>query len=289
MSTKVDDFPSCDKFKNVPKCCATEKTIKSLQNVKKYNCFKNNSNKQKLVTWLLSILYNSREVYNLIRARKMVRKYYNEFKNFCTVLDLDVLVNALADKAKYPNVSGKVRIYLNYDKCNPFSDKNPDKYINLMRLIPLLPSIWGCKTKHPSNLNALYPILQKGNNNIWGRYLMNNNPNTTAYPVRSPFCNANLLPLTDNEKFIIALFKQTDILVSSLSALKRSIVRFAENKDYCEVFRISKVYLKQGESPYKVALTGAELKAVYCLYLRSFNSRTKLNQDLQKIYPGATI
>ena len=284
MSTAKDDFPSCDKFKNVPKCCATEKTIKSLQNEKKYNCFKNNSNKQKMVTWLLTGLYYSREIYNVIRARKMVRKYYNEFKNFCTVLDLGLLVDKLSDTHKYPNVKGKVRIYLNYDKCDPFVGKNPDKYINLMRIIPLLPSIWGCKTKHPNNLNALYPILRKGNNNIWGKYLMNNNPNTTAYPVRSPFCNANLSPLTDNEKFLIALFKQTDILVKSLSALKRSIVRFAQNKDYCEVFRISGVYLEQGESPYKVALTGAELKAIYCLYLRSFNDPTKIAQSLQKIY-----
>ena len=88
---------------------------------------------------------------------------------------------------------------------------------------------------------------------------------------------------------MIDLFKKTDFLVSALSALKRSIVRFAENKDYCEVFRVSGVYLKQGESPYKVALTGAELKAIYCIYLRSFNNVTKLNQDLGKIYPGATI
>ena len=32
-----------------------------------------------------------------------------------------------------------------------------------MRIIPLLPSIWGCKNKH-TQTNPLYPILQKGGN-----------------------------------------------------------------------------------------------------------------------------
>ena len=152
-----------------------------------------------------------------------------------------------------------------------------------MRIIPLLPSIWGCKNKHPQT-NPLYPILQKGGKNIWGNYLMNNNPNTTAYPVRSPFCNANILPLNDNEKFLVRLFKQTDFLVTALSVLKTSIVKYAENKNYCKVFRIKGIYLNQGQSPYKVALTGEELKAIYCLYLRSYNDPNRLSNDYKKIY-----
>ena len=103
MTSLSDKYPSCDKFKNIPNCCVTEKTIFSLQNKKNYNKFENNSNKAIFVGYLLGLLYFSRPIYNLIRARKMVRKYYNEFKNFCTVLDLSLLKRALVDTDRFQN------------------------------------------------------------------------------------------------------------------------------------------------------------------------------------------
>lgn len=279
----VDSYPRCDLFKNISKCCATPETLASLNNqpyltkngYKWAQCLKNNSaNKQDLIDGLSLLLNFDREVYNVIKARKMVRKYYNEFKNYCTVLNLSIL-KKLTSNPKWknnPNIKGKVRIFLNFDGCNPSNEKlfkNSENNINLMRLIELLPPSWGCKAKHPSNSEALYPILKSGGKNVWGNYLKNVKPNTTAYAVRAPFCNSVIKSLTDKEKFIIEIFKSSDFLVKSLSALKRSIVNYAENRNYCVVLKVPAVY-NSSDKPYKVALTGEELKAIYCTYLREY-------------------
>ena len=55
--------------------------------------------------------------------------------------------------------------------------------------------------------------------------------------------------------------------------------KLTKNKNYCKVFRVKGIYLSEGQSPYKVALTGEELKAIYCLYLRSYNDPNRLSND----------
>lgn len=276
MSNKVDSYPQCDKFKEIPRCCARKETLTNLKSNKpKYPClFRGIQNfgntKSNFIQLILNILKNDREVYNLIRARKMTRKYYNEFKNFCTILNVGVLKSLVGENYKDKSkIRGKVKIYLDTNTCT-FNG------INLMKVIQLLPSIWGCRSNQPLK-NALYPLLPRGTSgNIWSKY--NINGKTTAYPYRPPFCNLQKGKLSVNEKFLVDMFKTTDFLIRVLSSLKRSIVRYAQDRYYCETFTIPGIYTASGKKQ-RVSLTGRELKTIYCTTLRTSPSYT-LNKNL---------
>jgi len=68
-------------------CCATNKTVQNF-----YTCVASNkeaSDKVQLLTFFYQILKHSDFIYDVIRAKKMAREYYNRGKNYCVVLNMN--------------------------------------------------------------------------------------------------------------------------------------------------------------------------------------------------------
>jgi len=254
MSTKAEasNFPRCDNFPLGKKnqCCGTEETRNKLWN-NKDDCFNHlnpKSKKQDFVNLILNILVNARVIYNIIRAKKMARKYYNEIKKYCVVIGTNRIQGG----------SGSLNLYLNKVPCD-FSNTNRNTH--LMRLLDGLPSLWAC---FADNVNDRYPRLQPGALNVWGNY---STKGATPYNRRLPFCTGTSKQLSANEERVAQYMKHADFFTDLLSSLKTAFVNYANHKFYCKVFRIP-AFLNSDNKSHKVYLTGKELKMIYCTYLR---------------------
>ena len=238
---KYVDNINCSNFKSTNNyCCGTPQVVKC------YNEGLVNCNMKKFERLVFNILKHKAFIYNVIRARKMARSYYNNRKNFCITFNMSEVTCG----------SGKLALYLNYPDCikpEVFSTSDYSKRTYLMRIVPLLPSIWGCSAKH-------FPKLSS-----WENYYKENG---TSYNKVLPFCSDPTVPLTDNEKILKDFMDNADFFTDLLSSFNFSVSNFNERKEYCKVYHVPKM-LDPDCKGYKVRLNGEELRMLQCLYLRN--------------------
>ena len=130
-----DNVNCCEFVKKNNYCCGTPEVVK---------CFKReftNQEKMSVFVKLIMTLWKYKQfIFNVLKARNMARSYYNSRKNYCITFNMN-------------NVrcgSGRLILYLNYPDCNSpevlkIQDYNRSTY--LMRVVNLLPVVWGCTTK----------------------------------------------------------------------------------------------------------------------------------------------
>lgn len=235
---------NCSEFKKKNNyCCGNPKVIHDYIN----DCnLPKRTNKQKFEKLFYTIMANKSFVFNVMRARKMARDYYNKRKNFCIVFDMN----------KVKCGSGKLSLYLNYPDCNTNELHNTNDFNSktfLMRVVPLLPSIWGCYSKH---FNAL---------SSWNNYTKEKG---TPYPKVPPFCNYGKIALSENEKILVDYMNIAGFFTDLFSSLNFSVSNFNQRRNYCKVFNVPKL-LDTDCVGYKIRLNGEELRMLQCLYLRN--------------------
>ena len=223
-------YPQCDIIDETDSyCCARKETIDNF-----YKCVVNNhvrSSKQQITNLFYSILRNSNFIYDVVRARKMAREYYNRRKNYCVVLNMNQVKGG----------SGKLNLYLNSQVCNREIDYNKRTY--LMRVVKGLPTLWSCPDKKSKD--------------------------GVQYPNKPAFCNFLNQNLSTNEKIANLYMKHSSFFLNVLSAFKYAIVNYAEFKNYCRVFDVPKEFTTGCTGAVKAKFTGQELKMIYCNYLRN--------------------
>jgi hypothetical protein len=210
-------------------CCATNKTVQNF-----YTCVASNkeaSDKVQLLTLFYQILKHSDFIYDVIRAKKMAREYYNRRKNYCVVLNMN----------KVSGGSGRLNLYLNPLVCARNIDYSQRTY--LMRVLKGLPTLWACPNK--------------------------NSNDGIQYPNKPVFCNATSQDLSTNEQIAYYYMKYSDFFVNVLSAFKYAIVNYAQFKNYCKVFTIPTELTSNCVGGVRAKFTGEELKMIYCNYLKN--------------------
>ena len=210
-------------------CCATNETVRNL-----FRCVANNkekADKAKLITLFYQILKNSDFIYDVIRAKKMAREYYNRRKNYCVVLNMN----------KVDGGSGRLNLYLNSLVCGTEVDYSKRTY--LMRVVKGLPTLWACDNKKSAD--------------------------GVQYPGKPSYCNMMNQNLSTNEQIAFYYMKYSNFFVNVLSAFKYAIVNYAQFKNYCRVFTIPKELTTNCVGGSRAKFTGDELKMLYCRYLKN--------------------
>ena len=243
-----DNVNCCEIKKKNNYCCGTPEVV---------DCFKKEIIKQDKLNHfilLLKTLWRHKQfIFNVLKARNMARSYYNSRKNYCITFNMNEITCG----------SGKLILYLNYPDCNsPELLKNPNynKTTYLMRVVNLLPVVWGCTTKSG---------------------IPNSSCSKSMLSCSSQLSISSLEP---NERILRDFITNSDFFAQIFEALELSVSSFNAGKFYCKVFTVPG-FLSNCKS-YKVKLTGEQLRMLQCLLLRgapNVHTSSKIiyhNQDI---------
>jgi len=240
MSLDYNGTINCDKPIS-DFCCGTPTVVK---------CYEMNKNEKILEfqNLLGSIWRNKSFIDKILTVRKLARKYYNQHKNYCINFNMNNVTGG----------SGRIILYLNYPDCkSPELTRLEDfnKYTYLLRIINLLPSMWGCTDK-----GHLFPKLLS-----WKNYTKDNG---TPYNKVLPFCsNTSNMPLQPNELLLKNFIDNIKFFNDIFQSFHYSTSYHNERKYYCKIFTIPAFLSKNGKS-FKIKLNGDEIRMLECLLLR---------------------
>lgn len=222
-------------------CCGTKEVVTCYTKEKNTN-----SKLVKFEKLLKKIWRHKKFLFNVMRARKMARSYYNSHKNFCISYNMSEVSCG----------SGRLTLYLNYPDCNSpeiSTLQNYNKYTYLMRVVPRLPYMWSCTAK-----GNPFPKLSS-----WKNYVKESGKYTVL-----PFCNPQNAKLEKNEIILKQYLENADFFTDLFSSFNFSVSSHNSRKEYCKIFKVPG-FLSSDCLPYKVRLSGDQLRMLQCMLLRN--------------------